>query len=320
MSPPPSVYLQPDREREHRRTHTRAHHVTSTRSPSTASTLRSPPENLSASVDSLVKPQVASQTQHRPHRTRHSHPPIQSTHNISNQPQSHTRSSAALPSTTTLTPREPSVPIRLPHSPPYAISSPATFSRASTLISTQAPPIALEFLNFLDDLGVLVLCKPLLELCNVEWITLFDDMGIFYLCEPMGAIRRVLRKLKIGRVDREKGGGSCLGSSSTWDRDTVSWLSNVASEVRSGRGGRSKRHAVSGGRSRGSEGANASARSMAEGNKEIGSVSGIGSGSVNGSERISGANRRRSERAASSVAASGSGQSLEGGPRRKVVD
>lgn len=159
-----------------------------------------------------------------------------------------------------------------------------------------------------------MLCKPLLELCNVEWISLFDDMGIFYLCEPIGAIRRVLRKLRIGRVDRERGGGSCLGSK---ERDTASWissLSSIASEVRSvSERSREKRHSASSGRSKGSEGLKTrskkeSPRGMRETGKQAESINGIGSGS----ERISGANRRRSERAASSIAASHLGQSLRG--------
>ncbi|KAB8296318.1 hypothetical protein EYC80_009086 [Monilinia laxa] len=310
MSPPPSVYLHAERERERRRTRTRTHHDIPNHSPSTASTLRSPPDNLS--VDSLGKPQPATETQHRSHRIRHSRPSSQSIHHASNQPPSRNRSSESFPSTTTL----PYAPNRFPPSPPYSVSSPATLSRASTLISNHAPPIALEFLNFLDDLGILVLCKPLLELCNVDWIPLFDDMGIFYLCEPIGAIKRILRKLKIGRVDRDKGAGSCLGSKSTWERDTVSWLSSMESAIKSSRESRdckkaSKRHSTGEEKSRRSEDEGRKVPITTE--REVDeSVSGIGT------ERISGANRRRSERAASSVAASGLGQGWRGAPRAKL--
>ncbi|KAA8568141.1 hypothetical protein EYC84_008540 [Monilinia fructicola] len=288
MSPPPSVYLHPERERERRRTRTRTHHDIPANSPSTATTLRPPPDNLS--VDSLGKPQPAAQTQHRSHRIRHSRPSSQSIHHTSNQSPSRTRSSEAFPSTTTL----PSAPTRFPPSPPYSVSSPATHSRASTLISSYAPPIALEFLNFLDDLGILVLCKPLLELCNVEWIPLFDDMGIFYLCEPIGAIRRILRKLKIRRADRDKG-------------LEVLWRARNSRNSKKG----SKRHSTGEERSRRSEDEDTKVPRTTE--KEVDeSVSGIGT------ERISGANRRRSERAASSVAASGLGQGWRGAPRAKL--
>ncbi|TGO29767.1 hypothetical protein BPAE_0011g00390 [Botrytis paeoniae] len=309
MSPPPSLHVYPERKRDRRHTRTQTYHDSSTRSPSTASTLHSPISN--GSVDSLGKPRLADQTQHRSHRSRHVRPPFHPTNNTSNERVSHSRSPAAFPSTIALPTPQASAPTRLPPSP-YTISHPATFSSASTLISTQAPPIALEFLNFLDDLGILMLCKPLLELCNVEWISLFDDMGIFYLCEPIGAIRRILRKLRIGRVDRERGGGSCLGSK---ERDTASWissLSSIASEVRSvSERSRVERHSASSGKSKGTEGLKTrgkreSPRGMRETGKQAGSISGIGSGS----ERISGANRRRSERAASSIAASHLGQSL----------
>ncbi|KAF7865393.1 hypothetical protein EAF04_006369 [Stromatinia cepivora] len=324
MSPPPPLYLQPEREHRRRRTRSRTHD-TSIRSPSLTSTLRSPTTNTS--VDSLSKPQVTNQTQYRPHRSRHSCSLSHSTHNTSNKPASHSRSSATFPSTTSLTSCHPSAPTRLPPPPPYTTSSPATVSRASTLISTQAPPIAVAFLNLLDDLGILVLCKPLLELCNVEWISLFDDMGIFYLCEPIGAIRRVLRKLKIGRVDRERGGGSCLGSKSsksTWEKDTVSWASSLVSEMRSSRSSGSKKHSVSGRRSRGSKGQSTGGmikdKRSAESASRIGRGSMNGSESANGSERISGTSRRRSERAASSIAASRLGQSLKEIPKEKVVE
>lgn len=219
----------------------------------------------------------------------------------------------------------------------------------------------------------------------MEWISLFDDMGIFYLCEPIGAIRRVLRKLRIGRVDRQRGGGSCLGSESsrssrgsrssrsskdTWERDTVSWISSLVSEMRSCRrsgsnGNReSRKHSVNGRRSR--ESGRQSARDEMKNKRTAESISGIGSGieseskngnisgigigseskngsvsgigsggrnasksvigsrnknkggSITASERISGTNRRRNERAASSIAASHIGQSLKGIPRENV--
>ncbi|QSZ37403.1 hypothetical protein DSL72_009501 [Monilinia vaccinii-corymbosi] len=294
MSPPPSLYPYPEREHEHRRTRTRTHHDPSDRSPSMTSTLRPPPGNTS--VDSLGKPQLATQTQHRPHRSRHSRPSPQSmaTHN---QATSRPRSSSAFPSPTS----------HLHSSPPHAASSgsPATFSRASTLIPTHAPPppMAVEFLNFLDDLGVLVLCRPLLELCNVEWLTLFDDMGIFYLCEPMSFIRRLLKKLKMGAPDKERDAGGSVGSKSTWEGDTVSWLSSVESAIkgrRDGKGG-SKRHSGSGG---GGENPNVTRKSR----KEV-----DGSASEMGSERMSGASRRRDERAAN-----GLGQDIRGAPRAKL--
>ncbi|TGO33967.1 hypothetical protein BHYA_0219g00250 [Botrytis hyacinthi] len=320
MSPPPSLYAYPERKRERRRTRTQTHHDSSTRSPSTASTLHSPFSN--DSVDSLGKPRLADQTRHRSHRPRHARLPSHFTNNTSNERVSHSRSPAAFPSTIALPTPQASAPTRLPPSPPYTISDPATFSSASTLISTEAPPIALEFLNFLDDLGILILCKPLLELCNVEWISLFDDMGIFYLCEPIGAIRRMLRKLRIGRVDRERGGGSCLGSK---ERDTASWissLSSIASEVRSvSERSREKRYSTSSGKRKGNEGLKTkgkreSLRGVRENGKQAESISGVGGGS----ERISGASRRRSERAASSIAASHLGHSLRGAaPKPKVV-
>ncbi|KAF5877658.1 uncharacterized protein Bfra_002025ia [Botrytis fragariae] len=249
MSPPPSLYVYPERKRERRRTRTQTHHDSSTRSPSTASTLHSPISN--GSVDSLGKPRLADQTQHQSHRSRHVRPPSHSTNNTSNERVSHSRSPAAFPSTIALPTPQASAPTRLPPSPPYTISHPATLSSASTLISTQAPPIALEFLNFLDDLGILMLCKPLLEL---------------------------------------------------------------SSEVRSvSERSREKRRSASSGKSKGNEGLKPrgkreSPRGMRETGKQAESISGIGSGS----ERISGANRRRSERAASSIAASHLGQSLRG--------
>ncbi|CAD6444214.1 74513b46-0f8a-44d8-bf6b-c9d301cbb132 [Sclerotinia trifoliorum] len=356
MSPPPSFYLQP--EHEHRRRTRTQTHDSCTRSSSLASTLRSPTTNIN--VDSLGKPQLTNQTQHRPHQSHHSRGPSHFTRHTPSKPKSLFRSSSTFPSTISLTSAHPSAPNRLPLSPPYSTFSPANVSRASTLISTQPPPIALAFLNLLDDLGILLLCKPLLELCNVEWISLFDDMGIFYLCEPIEAIRRALRKRKIGRVDRQRGGGSCLGSMSsktskssksskdTWERDTVSWISSLVSEMRksksSGSSGssESKKHSTSGRRSRererqserdmmknksadsvsgiGSESKNGSISGIGSGcRSKNGSVSGIGGGSMNASERISGTNRRRNERAASSIAASHIGQSLKGIRKEKHI-
>lgn len=138
-------------------------------------------------------------------------------------------------------------------------------------------------------------------------------MGIFYLCEPIGAIRRILRKLKIRRADRDKGAGSSLESKSTWERDTVSWLSSMESAIKNSRNSKkgSKRHSTGEERSRRSEDEDTKVPRTTE--KEVDeSVSGIGT------ERISGANRRRSERAASSVAASGLGQGWRGAPRAKL--
>lgn len=187
-----------------------------------------------------------------------------------------------------------------------------------------------------------MLFKPLMELWGVEWITLFDDVGIFYLCEPLSVIRRLVRRLKV-KISSGfgKGGGSCAGresvcgrgdrSLSEWERSTVSWVESVEREMESemGKGGAAREHkgkekhhpsrkrSNDGERRRrrknDSEGGSESgiARVEDKDGKEVENLHGIrnarGGGSINGSvlgsERISGANRRRNERAASSVAA-----------------
>ncbi|PMD30825.1 hypothetical protein L207DRAFT_519929 [Hyaloscypha variabilis F] len=43
----------------------------------------------------------------------------------------------------------------------------------------------MKVLNFVDDLGILLICRPLFFLLNLDIVNLFDDMGISLLMRPL---------------------------------------------------------------------------------------------------------------------------------------
>jgi hypothetical protein len=48
----------------------------------------------------------------------------------------------------------------------------------------------MKVLNFVDDLGILLICRPLFFLLNLDIVNLFDDMGISLLMRPLRYLYR----------------------------------------------------------------------------------------------------------------------------------
>jgi hypothetical protein len=44
--------------------------------------------------------------------------------------------------------------------------------------------------HFIDDLGILLVLKPIIYLTNLELINTFDDIGIFFVCKPLRYLDR----------------------------------------------------------------------------------------------------------------------------------
>jgi hypothetical protein len=42
----------------------------------------------------------------------------------------------------------------------------------------------MKIVNFFDDLGILLICRPLISLLNLELLNMFDDIGISLLMRP----------------------------------------------------------------------------------------------------------------------------------------
>jgi hypothetical protein len=41
------------------------------------------------------------------------------------------------------------------------------------------------FVNFLDDLGSSLLCRPIAKIHDFRFLNFFDDMGILLVCKPL---------------------------------------------------------------------------------------------------------------------------------------
>lgn len=48
----------------------------------------------------------------------------------------------------------------------------------------------MKVLNFFDDLGIILICRPLFFLLNIEPINILDDIGISLLMRPLRYLYR----------------------------------------------------------------------------------------------------------------------------------
>ncbi|KUJ08372.1 uncharacterized protein LY89DRAFT_691222 [Mollisia scopiformis] len=48
----------------------------------------------------------------------------------------------------------------------------------------------MNLINFFDDLGIYLLCRPLDFIHRLQLLNLFDDMGIVLLIQPLGYLHR----------------------------------------------------------------------------------------------------------------------------------
>jgi hypothetical protein len=48
----------------------------------------------------------------------------------------------------------------------------------------------MKVLNFFDDLGIILICRPLFFLLNMEPVNLLDDIGISLLIRPLRYLYR----------------------------------------------------------------------------------------------------------------------------------
>jgi len=49
----------------------------------------------------------------------------------------------------------------------------------------------MKILNFLDDVGNFLICRPLLYLAQFKYANFFDDVGIFLVVRPLWWLYRV---------------------------------------------------------------------------------------------------------------------------------
>ena len=60
--------------------------------------------------------------------------------------------------------------------------------------------------NFFDDLGIILLLRPIYTIMNFDMLNLIDDMGIFFVCTPLRYLHRlaeiILRDDEIARPIR----------------------------------------------------------------------------------------------------------------------
>jgi hypothetical protein len=49
----------------------------------------------------------------------------------------------------------------------------------------------MHLVNFIDDLGILLLLRPIHNMTQVNMLNLIDDMGIFFVCKPLWYIHRL---------------------------------------------------------------------------------------------------------------------------------
>ncbi|KAM3087144.1 hypothetical protein ACMFMG_001252 [Clarireedia jacksonii] len=215
MSPPSSI-LERVRERERERALSRE---PSLRSPSMTSTL-SCPSTTDLTLKSLQKAQSSSRQSEPDSRSRYVRKRV---HRSSVSPSSASIRSRAQSHRTASPVHKPSVLRPSKFHEEFGDSSTLTSSgtaseagstcpsSCSSFFSKEAPPppkksnLGLEFLNFLDDVGIFLFCRPWIELVSsVNWVTLFDDVGVFYLCEPINKVMGGLKRWWGGKKEGVK--------------------------------------------------------------------------------------------------------------------
>ncbi|KAH8772947.1 hypothetical protein BGZ57DRAFT_408872 [Hyaloscypha finlandica] len=58
-------------------------------------------------------------------------------------------------------------------------------SRSARTRYTEADIVRMKVLNFVDDLGILLLCRPFFFLLNLDIINILDDVGISLIIRPL---------------------------------------------------------------------------------------------------------------------------------------
>lgn len=59
--------------------------------------------------------------------------------------------------------------------------------------------------NFLDDLGILLLLRPIYRLMHLEMLNTIDDIGILFVAKPLRHLHR-LAELILGAEEKEEQG------------------------------------------------------------------------------------------------------------------
>lgn len=49
----------------------------------------------------------------------------------------------------------------------------------------------MNWLNFFDDLGILLLCRPIQFFVDLQILNVMDDMGVKFLIKPLGYLERL---------------------------------------------------------------------------------------------------------------------------------
>jgi len=52
----------------------------------------------------------------------------------------------------------------------------------------------MKIVNYFDDVGIFLICRPLLFLLNLELINMFDDIGISLLMRPLRGLHETWPK------------------------------------------------------------------------------------------------------------------------------
>jgi len=63
-------------------------------------------------------------------------------------------------------------------------------SRSARSRYTEKEIARMKILNFVDDLGILLICRPLFSLLHLDIVNLFDDIGISLLMRPLRYLYR----------------------------------------------------------------------------------------------------------------------------------
>jgi hypothetical protein len=63
-------------------------------------------------------------------------------------------------------------------------------SRSARTRYTEADIVRMKVLNFVDDLGILLLCRPFFFLLNLDIINILDDVGISLIIRPLRYLYR----------------------------------------------------------------------------------------------------------------------------------
>jgi hypothetical protein len=63
-------------------------------------------------------------------------------------------------------------------------------SRSARTRYTEADIVRMKVLNFVDDLGILLICRPFFSLLNMDIINILDDVGISLIIRPLRYLYR----------------------------------------------------------------------------------------------------------------------------------